>query len=113
MNTDSPLNYYCPTCGAHEGVACGAPVGVFHLSRRATRMASLARRSAATPREYIPTEYAPRNLHVARQTFIKRPAPQLPLTYGQPDVTNPSVLDAWERAVKATVDGIFAREAQS
>ena len=95
---DSPPNYPCPTCGVPVGVACGAPIGVFHPTRRAARMAALAK--ASTP----PSDrrYVRGNLNHGdrteghRVTYIKRSAPRL---FTQREL--------WEKAVRRTVDSIF------
>lgn len=85
MNTiDSPINYPCPTCLRPRGEACIRPLDAqdlvfFHLSRRATRMAALARKSAPT----ADRRYVRGNLNHGdrteghRVTYIKRPDPTL------------------------------------
>ena len=117
MNTtDSPINYPCPTCGVPVGVACGAPIGVFHLSRRAARMAALARMSAPT----ADRRYVRGNLNHGdrteghRVTHIKRPDPTLwmsqpVLPIDSDDVAQiKTAYQAYQEAIQRAVDLVFA-----
>ena len=107
MTFDSPVDYHCPTCKATPGEQCWDQeygwVDVFHVGRRAARMAALARRSAPPDhRTFMSTEFVcegPRR----RVTTVKRPDPTLPLTYRNSDTAR----EVWERAIKDAVDRIF------
>ena len=102
---DSPINYQCPTCWAAPGQHCvnlsSTPAtGLFHNSRRAVRMAALARLSTLQ-HDTLADRYvrAASDRTERRQTTFKRPQPTL--------FDEPSGLKAYNEQIRQAVDNLF------
>ena len=103
MNTiDSPLNYRCPTCWVAPGQHCVElpEMGLFHIARRAARMAALARASVQQS-DTLADRYvrAASDRTERRQTTFKRPQPTL--------FDEPSGLKAYNEQIRQAVDDLF------